>query len=51
MIDHRTMNREEPIREEGTSVEESIGLPLEEFFEVAIRGLQDVAPDIGLSPG
>ena len=35
-------------REEVTSVEESIGLPLEEFFEVSIRGLQQVAPDIGL---
>jgi putative nucleotidyltransferase with HDIG domain len=35
-------------REEVTSVEESIGLPLDEFFEVSIRGLQEVAPDIGL---
>jgi uncharacterized protein len=35
-------------REEVTSVEESIGLPLDEFFEVSIRGLQQVAPDIGL---
>jgi uncharacterized protein len=35
-------------REEVTSVEESIGLPLEEFFAVSIEGLQEVAPDIGL---
>jgi len=35
-------------REEVTSVEESIGLPLDEFFEVSIKGLQQVAPDIGL---
>jgi uncharacterized protein len=35
-------------REEVTSVEESIGLPLDEFFEVSIRGLQQVAPEIGL---
>ena len=35
-------------REEVTSVEESIGLPLDEFFAVSIQGLQEVAPDIGL---
>src|SRR5256714_8432486 len=35
-------------RDEVTSVEESIGLSLDEFFEVSIRGLQQVAPDIGL---
>ena len=35
-------------REEVTSVEESIGLPLDEFFAVSIEGLQEVAPDIGL---
>jgi len=35
-------------RDEVTSVEESIGLPLDEFFEVSIKGLQQVAPDIGL---
>ena len=35
-------------REEVTSVEEHIGLPLDEFVAVAIEGLQEVAPDIGL---
>jgi putative nucleotidyltransferase with HDIG domain len=35
-------------REEVTSVEESIGLPLDEFVAVSIEGLQEVAPDIGL---
>jgi putative nucleotidyltransferase with HDIG domain len=35
-------------REEVTSVEESIGLPLDEFFAVGIEGLQEVAADIGL---
>ena len=35
-------------REEVTSVEESIGLPLDEFVAVSIEGLQGVAPDIGL---
>ena len=35
-------------RDEVTSVEESIGLRLDEFFEVSIKGLQQVAPDIGL---
>jgi predicted hydrolase (HD superfamily) len=36
-------------REEITGVEESIGLPLEEFIAVGIEGLQEVAPDIGLA--
>jgi putative nucleotidyltransferase with HDIG domain len=35
-------------REEVTSVEESIGLTLDEFFAVSIQGLQSVASDIGL---
>lgn len=35
-------------REEVTSVESSIGLPLEEFIAVSIEGLQQVAPEIGL---
>jgi putative nucleotidyltransferase with HDIG domain len=35
-------------REEVTSVEESIGLPLDDFFAVSIEGLQSVAADIGL---
>jgi len=35
-------------REEVTSVEESIGIPLDEFLAVSIEGLQEVAPDIGL---
>jgi predicted hydrolase (HD superfamily) len=35
-------------REEVTSVEESIGLPLDDFIAVGIEGLQQVAPEIGL---
>jgi putative nucleotidyltransferase with HDIG domain len=35
-------------RDEVTSVEESIGIPLDEFFAVSIEGLQSVAADIGL---
>ncbi len=35
-------------REEVTSVEESIGLPLDDFIAVGIEGLQDVAAEIGL---
>src|SRR5205823_9069527 len=35
-------------REEVTSVEESIGIPLDEFFAISIEGLQGVAADIGL---
>lgn len=35
-------------REEITSVEGSIGLPLDEFLAVGISGLQSVAPEIGL---
>jgi putative nucleotidyltransferase with HDIG domain len=35
-------------REEIRSVEESIGVPLDEFIEISIRGLQSVAPDLSL---
>jgi predicted hydrolase (HD superfamily) len=35
-------------REEVYGAEEVLGLPLDEFFAVAIEGLQQVAPDIGL---
>ncbi len=37
-------------REEVTSVEGSIGLPLDEFLAVGIEGLQSVAPEIQLAP-
>jgi putative nucleotidyltransferase with HDIG domain len=37
-------------RDEVTSVEDSIGLPLDEFLAVGIEGLQVVAPEIGLAP-
>jgi uncharacterized protein len=37
-------------REEITEVEPSLGLPLDEFLAVSIEGLQQVAPEIGLSP-
>jgi putative nucleotidyltransferase with HDIG domain len=36
-------------REEITSVEDSLGLPLDEFLAVAIEGLQQVAPEIDLA--
>ena len=35
-------------REEVTGVEESMGLPLDEFLAVSIEGLQEVAPEIDL---
>ncbi len=35
-------------REEITSVEESIGVPLDEFVAIGIEGIQSVAGDIGL---
>ena len=35
-------------REEVTSVEDSIGVPLDDFIGTCIEGLQGVAPDIGL---
>ena len=35
-------------REEVTGVEESLGLPLDEFLAVSIEGLQEVAPEIDL---
>jgi len=37
-------------RDEVLDVEEGIGLPLDEFLAVAIEGLQEVAPEIGLTP-
>jgi putative nucleotidyltransferase with HDIG domain len=37
-------------RDEILGVEASIGLPLDEFIAVSIEGLQQVAPEIGLSP-
>jgi putative nucleotidyltransferase with HDIG domain len=37
-------------RDEVTGVEEGIGLPLDEFIAVSIEGLQEVAPEIELSP-
>jgi hypothetical protein len=36
-------------REEVYEAEAAFGLPLEEFIAVSIAGLQQVAPDIGLS--
>jgi len=38
-------------RDEITGVEASIALPLDEFLDVSIRGLQDVAGEIGLGGG
>jgi putative nucleotidyltransferase with HDIG domain len=38
-------------REEVSTVEESIGIPLDEFLAVSIEGLQRIAPDIGLAGG
>jgi predicted hydrolase (HD superfamily) len=35
-------------REEVYGAEETLGLPLDEFIAVAIEGIQQVAPDIGL---
>jgi hypothetical protein len=35
-------------REEMYGAEATLGLPLEEFIVVAIEGLQQVAPEIGL---
>jgi predicted hydrolase (HD superfamily) len=35
-------------REEVTGVEESIGVPLDEFLSISIEGLQEVAPEIEL---
>jgi predicted hydrolase (HD superfamily) len=37
-------------RDEVTSVEDSIDLPLDEFLAVGIEGLQTVASEIGLAP-
>ena len=35
-------------REDIASVEDELGVPLDEFIEVSIRGLQSVAADIEL---
>jgi len=35
-------------REEILQAEESLGIPMDEFLAVAMEGLQEVAPDIGL---
>jgi predicted hydrolase (HD superfamily) len=35
-------------REEVYGAEATLGLPLEEFIVVAIEGLQQVAPEVGL---
>lgn len=37
-------------RDEVYGVEEGIGLPLDEFLAVSIEGLQEIAPEIGLTP-
>ena len=36
-------------RDKIRGVEEAIGIPLDDFIETGIRGLQEVAPDIGLA--
>jgi uncharacterized protein len=36
-------------RDEVTGAEDGIGLPLEEFLAIGIEGLQEVAPEIGLT--
>ena len=38
-------------RDEVFGVEAGIGVPLEEFLAIGIEGLQEVAPEIGLTPG
>ena len=35
-------------REEVYGAEETLGLPIDEFIAVAIAGIQQVAPEIGL---
>lgn len=37
-------------RDEVLGVEDGIGLPLDEFLAIGIEGLQEVAPEIGLTP-
>jgi predicted hydrolase (HD superfamily) len=37
-------------RDEIIEVEDSLGLPLEEFLSLGIEGLQSVASEIDLSP-
>ena len=36
-------------RDKVYGVEESIGIPMDEFIAISIQGLQEVAPDIGLA--
>lgn len=37
-------------RDKIRGVEEAIGIPMDEFIAISITGLQEVAPDIGLTP-
>ncbi len=37
-------------RDKIRGVEDEIGIPLDEFIEISIKGLQEVAPEIGLVP-
>ncbi|MFN2489052.1 MAG: HD domain-containing protein [Actinomycetota bacterium] len=37
-------------RDKIRGVEESIGIPMDEFIAISIEGLQEVAPEIGLAP-
>jgi predicted hydrolase (HD superfamily) len=37
-------------RDKIEGVEDSIGVPLDEFIAISIGGLQEVAPEIGLTP-
>jgi predicted hydrolase (HD superfamily) len=36
-------------RDKISGVEDALGIPLDEFLEVSISGLQGVAPEIGLT--
>lgn len=37
-------------RDKISGVEQSIGIPIDEFISISIEGLQSVAPEIGLMP-
>jgi uncharacterized protein len=37
-------------RDKITGVEDALGIPMDEFIAISISGLQEVAPEIGLSP-
>ena len=37
-------------RDEIRNVEDSIGIPMDDFIAIGIQGIQDVAPEIGLEP-